>query len=372
MAIKNILISGAEVRDRYFGNRGAEHLLRSTASRLRSMGMQPCVTAGQLDPFLVSELGLSLYVGNPRLDRFDGLVPGVRGKRVVTLGGLDGVVDASGFALGDAWGVATAKWVLRKYRQWDKAGLPVIALPQAYGAFEEPGLAEMCRKALNTCVLVFPRDEISAGHLRGLNLESEVSHPVPDITIGETLPDRQKVRDNRLIVVPNWNLAARGNTSAYFDSLTEAVKWGYSRGMDVVGLLHEGREDLALLQKLRSETGMRIAADLTGWETKEYIARSAVVVSGRYHAVLAALTTGTPVLTHSWSHKYLEVLKQFGVEAWLTSPDEPEVVSSKLDSIIEFDAEENLSLYQTSLKLAVDNMWDSVGIALAGAVSDDH
>lgn len=366
MAIKNILISGAEVRDRYLGNRGAEHLLRTTASRLRSMGMQPCVTIGQVDPYLVSDLGLHLYVGNPRIDKIDGLVPAIRTKRLVNLKGLDGVLDASGFALGDAWGADTAKWVLRKYRQWENAGLPIVALPQAYGSFDDVELAKMCAKALSSCTLIFPRDEVSAVHVGKLQLTSEVASPVPDITIGESLPSPPKTRDNRLVIVPNWNLATRGNSGAYLNSLTESAKWGFSRGMEVVGVLHEGRKDLLLLQKLRAETGIGIVGDLTGWETKEYIAGSALVVSGRYHAVLAALTTGTPVLTHSWSHKYLEVLKQFGVADWIAAPDEPETVARKLNSLLEFDGYADLGSCRKSLKLSVDKMWETVEQAFLG------
>lgn len=360
MAVKSILISGAEVRDRFLGNRGAEHLLRSSASRLRSMGMQPCVTFGQVDPFLVAELGLRQYVGNPRFDRLDAAIPEVRTKRYVSLKGLSGVVDASGFALGDAWGLETAKWVARKYRQWDIAGLPIVALPQAYGPFEDEKLANMCREALGRCAMLFPRDDVSAEHVKNLGLRIASDAPVPDITIGESLMTRTGVRENRLVIVPNWNLAARGDSRAYFASLSESAKWGISQGMDVVGVLHEGKKDLELLQHLRAETGIRILGDLTGWETKEYIAGSRVVVSGRYHAVLAALTTGTPVLTHSWSHKYLEVLRQFGVEDWQAAPDEPAVVFAKLNSLLSFAKDDVLREHRKTMKLSVDSMWSSV------------
>lgn len=370
MAVKRILISGAEVRDRYLGNRGAEHLLRTSASRLRSMGMQPCVTFGQVDPFLVAELGLHQYVGNPRLDKLDPVLPGFRTKRLVDLKGLSGVVDASGFALGDAWGVDTAKWVLRKYRQWEKAGLPIVALPQAYGSFSDPELAHICREAIERCAMVFPRDDVSASHLRSLNSKKEAKGPVPDITIGESLANRTIARENRLVIVPNWNLAARGDSGAYFASLSESAKWGISQGMDVVGVLHEGRKDLALLQQLRAETGIRIIGDLTGWETKECIAGSALVVSGRYHAVLAALTTGTPVLTHSWSHKYLEVLRQFGVEDWLAAPDESASVFGKLNSLVGFVEHADLADRRRTMKLSVDRMWDSVEKAFSTTTGD--
>lgn len=370
--MKSILISGAEVRNRYLGNRGAEHLLRTAASRLRSMGMQPCVAYGQVDPALVVELGLHQYVGNPRAENLDKLLPKMQVHRLVNIKALDGVLDASGFAMGDAWGVNTARWLLRKYRQWNRNGLPIVALPQAYGSFEDRELASMCREALAYCTRVYPRDAVSAAHLKSLGINSQVLSPVPDITIGETLTDRTTARSDRLVIVPNWNLAARGDSGAYFASLVESVNWGNSRGMEVVGVLHEGRKDLELLQHLRAETDIRILADLTGWQTKEYIAGAAIVVAGRYHAVLAALTTGTPVLTHSWSHKYLEVLRQFDVEDWLTPPDDPACVFARLDAVSVFTGNTNLQKRREIMKDSVDRMWAEVEDTFASAPVSAH
>lgn len=367
MALKTILINGAEVRDRHVGNRGAEHLLRTTASRLRAMGLQPAVTFNQVDPALVAELGLAQYVGNPRIDKIDSILPGFRTKRFVGIKGLGGVLDASGFALGDAWGTNTAKWVLRKYRQWDNSSLPIIALPQAYGTFNDPALAAMCREALGYAKIIFPRDNVSAEHLHGLGLNHIVQDAVPDITIGESLRRAKARRENRMVIVPNWNLAERGDRGAYFQSLLEATRWAESRGMEVEGVLHEGRKDLALLQQLRTETGLRIIADLTGWETKDYIAASTLVVSGRYHAVIAALTTGTPVLTHSWSHKYLEVLRQFGVEEWLASPDDPDSVGARLAELSQFSEYDALAARQAHMQSKVERMWTQIEAELQGA-----
>ncbi|MFJ5954516.1 polysaccharide pyruvyl transferase family protein [Paenarthrobacter sp. NPDC092416] len=360
MALNTILINGAEVGDKFLGNRGAEHLLRTCAARLRGMGLQPAVTFGKVDPSLIAELGLAQYVGNPRIDKADKYLPKVRTGKLVSIKGLSGVLDASGFALGDAWGVETAKWLQRKYRQWDSQGIPVIALPQAYGAFTDPALASMCREALSICRLVFPRDSTSAEHLRSLGLGSQVSEHVPDITIGEDLRSGKFPRLRRMVVVPNWNLAERGDKGAYVASLIEGVRWARRHQLDVVGLLHEGQRDLQLLQHLQSEEPLRIVADLTGWETKRFIAESEIVISGRYHAVLAALTTNTPVLTHSWSHKYREVLSQFGVDDWLAEPDDPNSVSEKLDLVVESAKSSDLEHRRQVLVSSIEAMWSQV------------
>lgn len=360
MALRTILISGAEVGDRFLGNRGAEHLLRTSASRLRSMGLQPAVTFGKVDASLSAELGLVQYIGNPRIDKIDKFLPRFKTANFVNIKELSGVLDASGFALGDAWGTETAIWLKRKYQQWDSHGVPVVALPQAYGSFTSPELEKLCFDALSICRLVYPRDKTSAEHLQSLGLGTNLCDPVPDITIGEELQGPKSQRARRMVLVPNWNLAERGDKGTYKASLLESIRWAHRHDLEVVGVLHEGSRDLELLRQLQSEEPIRILADLTGWETKRYIAESEIVVSGRYHAVLAALTTSTPVLTHSWSHKYREVLSQFGVEEWLADPSDPSSVSKQLDHISASVKTDKLSDHKQLLTSSIDAMWGQV------------
>lgn len=357
--MKTVLISGAEVKDRFLGNRGAEQLLRTAAGRLRSMGIRPAVVWGQVDSALVSELGLREYIGNPRTSSFDRLVPKFETDHYVSLHGLDGVLDASGFALGDAWGLHTATWLERKYRQWRARGIPVIALPQAYGSFEKPGVKEKAKQALTHCSLVYPRDDVSNGHLVELKLGSRLGEVTPDITIGEPF---QVVgsRSKRLVLVPNWNLKERGNSSAYLDVLDKTVRIASERGYEVVGLLHEGSRDLAVLNELPSRSLMRIEASMTGWATKSFIGSSEVVVAGRYHAVLAALTTGTPVVTHSWSHKYQAALELFDASSWLCDPTDTNAVVPALERVLSTNSVESMTAGKLEAGLRVDRMWTQV------------
>ncbi len=43
------------------------------------------------------------------------------------------------------------------------------------------------------------------------------------------------------------------------------------------------------------------------------IGKTACVVGSRYHALVAALSQGIPCMALSWSHKYRELLKPFGL-----------------------------------------------------------
>ncbi len=46
---------------------------------------------------------------------------------------------------------------------------------------------------------------------------------------------------------------------------------------------------------------------------KAIISKSELVITGRFHGMVAALGSGVPVIVTSWSHKYREVLDDFGL-----------------------------------------------------------
>lgn len=57
-----------------------------------------------------------------------------------------------------------------------------------------------------------------------------------------------------------------------------------------------------------------IDAELTAGELRTLIRRSEFLVTSRFHAMISALATATPVFVIGWSHKYREVLGDFGLE----------------------------------------------------------
>ncbi|MDM7490519.1 polysaccharide pyruvyl transferase family protein [Rhodococcus sp. CSLK01-03] len=360
MAMKTILISGAEVRDARRGNRGAEHLLRESASKLRSLGYVPAVTLGQVDPGLRGDLALKQYVGNPRIRVLDRVVPGVDLGGLVTLNRLDGVLDASGYALGDPWGMHTAKWIARKYSQWNARGVRIVALPQSYGPFVTPGLGETVRSALSHCDLVIARDEQSYQNLMSIGVDPSICMVSPDITIAAGVGGPGKSRERRLVIVPNYNIVERNPRVEYIDCLRATCEWGASRGYKVVGLLHEGVRDLRILQEVADQAPLEVLDDLRGWAVKEYIANSSLVVAGRYHAVVAALSTETPVVTHSWSHKYRELLRDFGVEEWMCSPVSASETISLVERISAVPQVEHLRINRRRIVVEIEEMWNRV------------
>ncbi|WAM16833.1 polysaccharide pyruvyl transferase family protein [Rhodococcus sp. JS3073] len=332
------------------------------------MGYSPAVTVGQVDASLRNEILLKQYIGNPRLQTIDSFVPRIDLEGIATLRTFRGVLDASGYALGDPWGTHTATWLSRKYDQWKAQGLTVVALPQAYGPFEDRDVRELAVSALKNCDRIYAREQESYDHILSLGIDGDICRICPDITIGEGWTDNTIERAKRLVIVPNWHLSDKRGSSEYIECLTEAAEWGKSNGFEVVGLLHEGPRDLEILRRVSQRSPFPIISDLSGWDVKKYIAESAVVVAGRYHAVVAALATGTPVITHSWSHKYKQLLRDFGVEHWLTEPGDAVGTIRGIESMVAEDSSEALRRRKLELIGEVDRMWSDVHDVLSNEI----
>ncbi|MFM7263171.1 MAG: polysaccharide pyruvyl transferase family protein, partial [Acidimicrobiales bacterium] len=56
-----------------------------------------------------------------------------------------------------------------------------------------------------------------------------------------------------------------------------------------------------------------IDADLRAGELRRLVSGSELLVTSRFHAMISGLATSTPTVVVGWSHKYREVLDDFGL-----------------------------------------------------------
>jgi polysaccharide pyruvyl transferase WcaK-like protein len=86
----------------------------------------------------------------------------------------------------------------------------------------------------------------------------------------------------------------------------------------------------------------------TPGELKYLICRSELCVTGRFHGMIAALGGGVPVVVTSWSHKYGEVLAEFGQNSVVVSVADLSV--SALCERIEFVLRERMTIREQIVK----------------------
>ncbi|MCX5752182.1 MAG: Coenzyme F420 hydrogenase/dehydrogenase, beta subunit C-terminal domain, partial [Candidatus Krumholzibacteria bacterium] len=65
-----------------------------------------------------------------------------------------------------------------------------------------------------------------------------------------------------------------------------------------------------------------VVDDLSPSQLRAVIARCSCLVAARFHSMISALCVGVPPLVPAWSHKYREVLSEFGLERLVVEQDD--------------------------------------------------
>ena len=88
----------------------------------------------------------------------------------------------------------------------------------------------------------------------------------------------------------------------------------------------EGSDDLAVMRQIRErmargQDALLVEDDSSAPELKGIVGQCDLVVSARYHTMIAALSQGIPCMAIGWHFKYAEVMKLFGQERYVLSVD---------------------------------------------------
>ena len=126
-----------------------------------------------------------------------------------------------------------------------------------------------------------------------------------------------------------WKLCKKQNIP-YLKILNASVRFWLDAGYRCVVFPHSARtgsrkthnNDLPLLCSFVSmlpehPSLIVIKQELSAGELRALIAKLDLLTASRFHAVISAMATGVPALVIGWSHKYAEVLAQFGLEQFV-------------------------------------------------------
>lgn len=301
---------------------------------------------------------LSVLVGDrvPRVvtDKF-GLV---RDKDITS------VLDASGFAYSDSFSLHRHEREAFFGRRWARRGVKKVMLPQAFGPFADRAKADLAREILDQAEIVFARDDTSAAHLAALGVSAPVRRSV-DFTIGlEPLPGPRPVEQPFVAIVPNAKLLTSGTTdAATYDSVLDGyVRAARDLGLEPVVVLHEDG-DAAIAGRLGGASSIPVFRHPDPLVLKGVLGQAELVVASRFHAVVGALAQGVPTVALGWSHKYQELMNDFGVPSWLvTLTDDPGDVARRV--IGDAAGRTEVKARKPVLVERIDEMWSSTTAVL--------
>jgi len=393
--MKEVSIIGAT----FYGNRGAEAMLSTTIAEIRArhegaLRFNVFSYYPTRDATLIRDPNIVLYSSKPaylvlvllpfamlfrlltffRLKRVTGFLPRsvralTRSKMLICLAGVSFVEGRTKFI---PFNIATILPAML-------LDVPVVKLSQALGPFGGFVNRIAAQVFLKRCMKIFTRGRYTQDHVKqllGASLNYERADDVAFLFKPEyclSLPskgleeDLEKLRtDGQLVigVCPSVVVAKRAQASGWdypqsiAQLIDDIVSEGYlvalypnaTRGEDM-DTSHNN--DLPLLddieRKLSSqvkEKMVKFTGSLNAAQIHQIINVCDVHIVSRFHAMVAALSSGIPVVVIGWSHKYLEVMERFSQEDMVIDYKKGghHAVSSLLDRLVNDRAERALTI----------------------------
>ncbi len=258
-------------------------------------------------------------------------------------------------------------WIAKLHR------VPAMLYATSAGPFHKKWANPFRRYTYRCFSRLYVREEISAGHIRGLfagrrhgvNIEVSIDSAL-QVAIA---PQERQHADAQLIVVSaiNWpypnDPSPQLRQKEYDTSVIEAVKiFAESRPTHVVfvpqlyGSMHRDTPYLeALARLLPTNISCEVLSDTkSSNEQRALFAAADWVIAGRYHPAVFAVSAAVPVLCIAYEHKATGVLQAAGVPDAVMSIDEVtvEVVQAKARELLatRADLSARLQVAQVALR----------------------
>jgi colanic acid/amylovoran biosynthesis protein len=252
------------------------------------------------------------------------------------------VLDCSGFAFGDIWGVKGASRLMDNIIEWKKQGKKVIMLPQAFGPFSDSKLSSLMRDIIHYADLIYARDKDSLKHLKQLNSDNRKINCAPDFTnlIEGNAPAYFDSLNCEVAIVVNSKMVSTVSTKeaqAYLDLVYKIIIKIRELNHKPYFLMHEVKMDPMVVEAINDNLTNKLPVinEADPLYIKGMILKSKAVVTSRFHGLISCLSQAIPCLATSWSHKYEMLLKDYNYsEALLNVYSDDELLSQKVNSIL--------------------------------------
>lgn len=418
--MKNSKPTIAIVGGTLWGNRGAEAMLVTTIGQIRKQfpdarfkvfsyyparDAQLCQDAAiELLDYRPLTLGLKvlplvmlcglLKLLRIRMPRF------LLGKQISALQQCDVLLDVGGITFCDGREIFLLYNVLSLLPAF-VLHVPVVKMSQALGPFKNPINRFLASRILPKCHHVFARGQITAGHLRELGLPRHLWSEASDIAfvfeeeLSLTTENALQVEEldreiasrscqKQVVSIVPSSLVFK-KSPAYVDLLTGLVRQLLAADVYVVLLPNATRADSdqgrnndlvvirQVLQALQEncpsdiEKLSAVTFDVNTESIRRLMRFSDLVVTSRFHGMVAALSAAIPVVVIGWSHKYGEVLADFEFEQFSFdhASTGTEIIPTVLELLQVPELRQTLSGNLAQVKESSQSQFDFVGKMLA-------
>ena len=248
------------------------------------------------------------------------------------------VVDVAGISFSDGRGFAIVVYNALMTGVPLMLGVPVVKSAQALGPFQtlpNKWVAPLVLRRVRTVCARGARTREHLDSLGGINaidvadlafsLEEAASFPASVATALDAL-DKDFIVVMPSAVVRGIYESTGGNYVSAMSALVADIR--HKTGCSVViaphsyraglpeGRMNDGPVCREVAEACSSDSQvLGLDFDLTAGELRHLVAHSSILVTSRFHAMISGLATSTPTVVVGWSHKYKEVLDDFGLSS---------------------------------------------------------
>jgi len=243
----------------------------------------------------------------------------------------------------------------RFFREAKKYKKPFFRFIQSYGPFEDWRVRFIAKREFDNLPCVMARGDLSAQYCRSLTNTPVYSFPDVAITLKAT---NKRDLGNYIVFCPSA-VTARENREKYILFFKDLIKYYKNKGEKIILLpsafsSEKSKCDRELSKEINN--AYIIEEELDCRELKEIIQKSKLAIVSRYHSLVAALSSGVPVISIGWNDKYKDIMKFYNCSEFaLDIRDEigPEMVIKKVDAWTN-DKKLALKKQQPKLELKLD------------------
>lgn len=297
-------------------------------------------------------------------------LPLIHDRRAVN---ADYFLDGSGFCFSDQcgmWGRKSDWWEIILRRQ-KKHGAKIVFLPQAFGPLEKEDTKAAISVLNKYATCIMPREKVSYDYLEKSGLVD--MHKVMTFTdftslVEGVFPEKYEHLKNGICVIPNMKMIDKGKISmdGYISHLSAIVEEGRRSGHPVYLLNHEGNKDewLANECKRSLDDSVEVVSKINALEVKGLIATAYLVITSRFHGLASSLNSCVPSLATSWSHKYEELFRDYGLEGYVLPLNDIEKAVERVGELLDEQENQRLRNHLAQqiplIKAQTKEMWECV------------
>lgn len=218
-----------------------------------------------------------------------------------------------------------------------KYKIPMLRWTQSYGPFKYFFTKWIVKRDLSTQKIIFSRGEESKKFIEKI-LPYRQIESFPDIAISLSVQyqyiDKLKEKNNiiKYITISPSAVMYNLKKEKHIEEIQTVADYVLSKGYSIIFVPHNlvlemptpERCDLVLIRLIaekyaNNENVFVIDDDLDPMQLKGIIAKADLHIGARYHSVIAALSTATPVISLSWHNKYLDIMKMYGLDKYVVN-----------------------------------------------------